>query len=128
MGLKILPPKMAKPLGDHHASLRKLRRGGTSTYSRAAMDNCRRRMLAHLGQPLYAKTEQRFDIRWRYRSRPFYYIVKVQIEATSLKIGPEYCRIAAFVLDRNGKLKFAIQVGPFEGALIVDLYNWVHSY
>ena len=86
-----------------------------------------KRMLAHLGQPLYAKTEQRFDIRRRCRSRPFYYIVKVQVEATSSKIGPEYCRIAAFVLDRNGKLKFAIQVGPFEGDLIVDLYNWVHS-
>src|SRR5215470_10405895 len=92
------------------------------------MDNCRRRMLAHLGQPLYAKTEQRFDIRRRCRSRPFYYIIKVQVEAASSKIGPEYCRIAAFVLDRNGKLKFAIQVGPVEGALIVDLYNWVHSY
>ena len=32
-----------------------------------------KRMLAHLGQPLYAKTEQRFDIRWRCRSRPLYY-------------------------------------------------------
>ena len=83
--------------------------------------------IAHLGQPLYAKTEQRFDIRRRCCSRPFYYIIKVQVEATSSKIGPEYCRIAAFVLDRNGKLKFAIQVGPFEGDLIVDLYNWVHS-
>jgi hypothetical protein len=31
-------------------------------------------------------------------------------------------------LDRNAKLNFVIQVGPFEGALIVDLYNWVHSY
>ena len=68
------------------------------------MDNCRRRMLAHMGQPLYAKTEQRFDIRRRCRSRRFYYIVKVQVEATSSKIGPECCRIAAFVLDRNGKL------------------------
>jgi hypothetical protein len=78
-------------------------------------------------EPWVSEIEKRIDVRRRCRSGPFCDVVKVEIQAPPAEIGPQYDRIGTLILDRNGKVKFPIELGGFEQSLIADFYNRVHA-